>query len=148
MITCSKVGIVKPKLLCAIAAHIPIEPTTFKEAFQSSAWREAMAVGFQALTSQTTWKLVPPPTHSKVIGCKWVYRIKLLADGSVEHYKACLVAKGFHQTVGFDFSDTFSPVIKPTTIRLVLSLAISHDWSANWMFKTLFYMVIYLRLFT
>lgn len=63
-----------------------------------------------------------------VIGCKWVFHVKRKADGSMERYKACMVAKGFNQVAGEDFFDTFIPVVKPTTVRLLLSLALSNDW--------------------
>ena len=63
-----------------------------------------------------------PPGH-KVIGCKWVFKVKLKPDGSFERYKAQLVTKGFQQTLGLDYFETFSPVVKPTTIQIVLSLA-------------------------
>ena len=62
------------------------------------------------------------------MGCKWIFRIKRLPDGSVDKYKARLVAKGFHQHPGFDYHDTFSSVLKPTSVHLVLSLATSHGW--------------------
>ena len=62
------------------------------------------------------------------IGCKWVFRVKQNPDGSVHKYKAWLVAKGFHQQVGFDYSETFSPVVKPATIRVILMLALSQNW--------------------
>lgn len=62
------------------------------------------------------------------MGCKWVLRIKQKADGSIDRYKAILVAKGFHQQPCIDFKETFSPVINPTTIRVVLSLAITLQW--------------------
>ena len=57
-----------------------------------------------------------------------MFRIKRLADGSFERYKARLVAKGFHQVPGVDYGETFSPVIKPTTVRIVLSLVVSKGW--------------------
>jgi len=63
-----------------------------------------------------------------IVECKWVFRIKRKANGSIEHYKARLVAKGFHQQPGIDFSEIYSPVIKPITIRTMLSLAISAGW--------------------
>ena len=81
-----------------------------------------------SLIKNMTWHLVPSPAHGKVIGCKWVYKLKLKADGSIDRYKACLVAKGYHQTAGLDFLKTFSPVVKPITIRVVLTLAISQNW--------------------
>ena len=60
-----------------------------------------------------------------------MFRIKRHADGSIERYKARLVAKGFHQQPGIDYDETYSPVIKPTTVRTVLSLAISAGWSVQ-----------------
>jgi hypothetical protein len=64
-----------------------------------------------------------------VIGCRWVYKIKLNPDGSVSRYKARLVAKGFHQQAGVDYDETFSPVVKPPTVRIILSLAAQNHWS-------------------
>jgi histone deacetylase 1/2 len=63
-----------------------------------------------------------------VVGCKWIFRLKRHTDGTVARYKARLVAKGFNQRPGLDYHETFSPVVKPTTIRLVLSIAISNGW--------------------
>jgi histone deacetylase 1/2 len=76
-----------------------------------------------------TWHLVPPQRGTNVIGCKWVYKIKRKPDGSLDRYKARLVAKGFKQRYGIDYEDTFSPVIKAATIRVILSLAVSCGWS-------------------
>lgn len=91
-------------------------------------WRQVMVVEFHALLRNGTWNLVPPKPTMNIVGCKWVYRIKRLADGSIERYKARLFAKGFHQQHGIDYSETFSPVVKPTIIRLILSIAVTHGW--------------------
>lgn len=87
-----------------------------------------MQAEYLALMNNRTWCLIPPPPNTNVIGCKWVYRVKLKADGSIERYKARLVAIGFHQEEGIDFLDTLSLMVKPTTIRLVLCLALSQKW--------------------
>lgn len=64
-----------------------------------------------------------------MIGCKWVYKVKRKPDGTIDRYKARLVAKGFKQRYGIDYEDTFSPVVKAATIRLVLSIVVSNNWS-------------------
>ena len=88
-----------------------------------------MDAEFLALQKNHTWVLVPPsPTH-KIIGCKWVFQVKLRPDDTVECYKARLVAKGYHKTLGFDYFKTFSPVVQPTTIWIVLTLALSFKWT-------------------
>ncbi|EOX98920.1 Cysteine-rich RLK (RECEPTOR-like protein kinase) 8 [Theobroma cacao] len=80
------------------------------------------------LRQHKTWELVPRMSNQNVVGCKWVYRVKHHPDGSVARYKARLVAKGFHQQLGIDYFETFSPVIKPNTIRVMLTLALSQGW--------------------
>jgi len=83
---------------------------------------------YEALLSQHTWDLVPLPSNRKPVWCKWVFRIKNNLDGSINKYKARLVAKGFTQVPGFDYKETFSPVIKPVTIRIILTLTLTNGW--------------------
>lgn len=83
---------------------------------------------YMALQRNSTWSLVPLPPNRRPIGCKWVFKIKENADGTVHKYKARLVAEGFHRVAGFDFTETFSPVVKPTTIRIILTIAFTNEW--------------------
>jgi hypothetical protein len=92
-------------------------------------WRAAMDLEIQALHHNGTWSLVLSRPCINLIDSKWVFKVKKHADGSIERYKASLVAKGFKQHYGLDYADTFSPVIKHATIRLLLSLAITRGWS-------------------
>ena len=104
------------------------EPTSYQQAVQVPEWRDAMRKEIDALQSNHTWSLVPLPPHKRPIGCKWVYKIKLKADGSVERYKARLVAKGYSQVEGVDYRETFAPVAKLTTVRVLLGLASLKGW--------------------
>ena len=83
-----------------------------------------------ALHKNKTWHLVSAHQGKgkNVIDCKWVFRVKKKSDGTIDRYKARLVAKGFKQRYGLDYEDTFSPVVKAATIRLVLSIAMSRGW--------------------
>lgn len=78
----------------------------------------------EALLKQKTWTLVPLPPYKNLVGCKWIYKVKRNHDGSVARYKARLVGKGFSPETGLDYYETFSPVVKPTTVRLMLSQAV------------------------
>jgi hypothetical protein len=80
-----------------------------------------------------TWDLVPLPKGRKLARCKWVYRTKYASYGSVERHKARLVSKGFSQVEGIDYNETFAPVAKMSSIRLVLSLSASHKWEVHQM---------------
>lgn len=72
-----------------------MEPTSYAQVVKDLKWRDTMAAKVAALEANNTWPLTSLPTHKKPIGCKWVYKIKRRADGSIEMYKARLVTKGF-----------------------------------------------------
>jgi len=118
-----------PSHLCYIAnVSRDEEPPSYKLAMTDPKWQEAMNSELQALIDNQTWSLVPLPLAKCPISCKWVYRIKRKADGSVERYKARLVARGFTQTAGIDYHDTFSPTAKMVTVRCLLAIAASLNW--------------------
>jgi histone deacetylase 1/2 len=101
------------------------EPRSLAEALGDSHWRKAMEEEHDALLRNNTWHLVPSSSSRNLIDCKWVYRVKKRADGTIDRYKACLLAKGFKQRYGIDYEDTFSPVVKAATIRTVLAISVS-----------------------
>ncbi|KAI3725994.1 hypothetical protein L1987_65791 [Smallanthus sonchifolius] len=103
-------------------------PNTYSKAFADPNWLRAMQSEFGALQENDTWELVPRLSDRPVIRCMWLFRHKFKSDGSLERYKARLVVNGKSQTVGIDCEDTFSPVVKPATIRTVLSIAVSRSW--------------------
>jgi len=83
----------------------------------------------QALQNSDTWSLTKLPYGKITIGCKWVNKVKHHADGSIECYKARLVAKWYNQIEGLDFLDIFASIAKLTTLRLLLSLATTQNWT-------------------
>ncbi|KAG8480454.1 hypothetical protein CXB51_024676 [Gossypium anomalum] len=127
MQTRSKSGIFKPRVFSSVLDEK--EPSTIDEAFQSAAWTAAAKAEYGALISNHTWDLVPLPAGHRAVGCKWIFKVKRNADGSVARYKGRLVVKGYLQEAGVDFYETFSPVVKPTTVRVMLALAVSRGWS-------------------
>ena len=88
---------------------------------------------YRSLMVNDTWDLIPLPKGRKLVRCKWVYRTKYASDGSVERLKRRLVAKGFSQVEGIEYNETFAPVAKINSIRLVLSLEALHNWEVQQM---------------
>lgn len=104
------------------------EPQTFKEAQSDSNWQQAMQDELEALHKTYTWDLVDLPTDKVAIDCKWVYKSKTRSDGSIERYKARLVAKCYHQEYGIDYEETFAPVARLTSVRSLLAIAAAKHW--------------------
>lgn len=107
------------------------EPTSFVEATSGSdadLWEQAIKLELDALERNDTWDVVEKPENRKEIASKWVFKIKRKADGSIERYKARLVAKGFTQRPGFDFDETFAPVVRHDSLRLLIAIAANKGW--------------------
>ena len=85
----------------------------------------------RALLQNDTWDIVDLPKGKRPVTCRWIYTLKCKSDGSLDRYKARLVAKGYTQTFGIDYQETFAPVAKINTIRILISLAVNLDWPLN-----------------
>jgi len=100
----------------------------YSQAASVPAWQDAMRKEFDALDANHTWDIVHLPPGKKPIGCKWVYKIKYKSDGTIERYKARLVIRGDTQVEGVDFTDTFSPVVKMTSVKCIIAVAVKNHW--------------------
>ncbi|GJW06896.1 ribonuclease H-like domain-containing protein [Tanacetum coccineum] len=103
-------------------------PKTYRNTFLDSNWQNPMRDEYNALIKNSTWTLVPRPLDANVVRCMWLFRNKFLADGTLSRYKAWLVANDSTQLEGVDVDETFSSVVKPGTIRTVLSFVVSRHW--------------------
>eukprot|EP01018_Ginkgo_biloba_P002260 Gb_17709 [translate_table: standard] len=90
-----------------------------------------MQVEYDTLMRNNTWDLVVLPSGKKPIGCKWVYKVKCKVDGTLDKYKARLIAKGFSQVEGIDYDETFAPTTKMSTIYLILAMATQFGWKVQ-----------------
>jgi len=106
------------------------DPKTFDQAMsckESNLWYDAMKDEMNSMQSNKVWNLVELPNGAKAIGCKWVFKTKRDSLGNIERYKARLVAKGFTQKEGIGYTETFSPVSKKDSLRIILALVAHFD---------------------
>lgn len=87
-------------------------------------WQQAMSEELTLLQQNGIWDLVPLPSGKVAIGCRWVSKVKTREDGSVERYKARLVARGYSWEYGIDYEETFAPVAKMTSVRTIIAVAV------------------------
>ena len=111
--------------------HVESLPHTYHEALQVLEWKAAMDLEYHALVHRGTCDLVPRPTDANIVTCKWVFTLKYHLDGTVSRHKARLVARGFTQAHGIDYTKTFSPVVRMNSIRVLLSLVVNLNWSLH-----------------
>jgi len=112
----------------------PNEPKSYEDAKAStdaSKWISAMKEEIDTLEKRSTWGVVKRPKDKPVVSCKWVYHMKLNEAGEIVCYKARLVARGFSQTYGVDYKDTFAPVTRLETLRLMFALAVEQNWEIH-----------------
>jgi hypothetical protein len=109
------------------------EPTCFYEAIQNKEWADAMTEEYQSIIKNYVWEIVPKPKNKDVVSSKWIFKIKHVANGSIEKYKARFVARGFSQKEGIDYEETFAPVDRYTSIRTIIALAANMKWKLHQM---------------
>ncbi|GKA95166.1 ribonuclease H-like domain-containing protein [Tanacetum coccineum] len=132
MVTRYRVGTNRPveRLTLHVSSVSPL-PRSYRDAFNDVNWHSAIRDEYNALIKNSTWTLVPRPPDVNVVRCMWLFHHKYLADGTLSRYKARLVANGSTQLEGVDVDETFSPVVKPETIRTIFSLAASRHWPVH-----------------
>ncbi|CAM8925879.1 unnamed protein product [Rhodiola kirilowii] len=130
-VSCARFSGPHANFLAAVTANH--EPVTYKEAVKYAHWRAAMQNELDALEKNGTWEPSLLPPEKKAIGCKWVFRIKYHSNGTIERYKARLVVLGNKQVEGIDFTETFAPVAKMSTVRVLLSVAAVKGWELHQM---------------
>nr|GEV28202.1 ribonuclease H-like domain-containing protein [Tanacetum cinerariifolium] len=132
MVTRFRVGTNHPtqRLTLHMSSISPLRKS-YSDVFNDPNWQNAMQDEHNALIKNNTWTLVPRPTDANHFHCMWLFHHKYLADRTLSRYKARLAANGSTQIEGVDVDESFSPVVKPVTIRTVLSLAISRHWPVH-----------------
>lgn len=106
-------------------------PMTFKEAAKEKDWQDAMKQEFDTIEKNYTWVLTELPPGHKLIGLKWVFKLKKDPEGNVVKHKACLVAKGYVQRKGIGYDEVFIPVARLDTVRLLLALSAKEGWDVH-----------------
>ncbi len=119
----------------AVSVSVAVgEPRSYSEATRSPhrvKWEQAMQEEIDSINANDTFTLVPLPPARKAIGSKWVFKIKRHADGSIDRFKARLVAKGYSQQYGVDFTETFAPVARFSSLRAILAIAAAKDYEVH-----------------
>jgi hypothetical protein len=105
------------------------EPSTFEEATSIQVWRDAMMEEYNSIMKNDVWEVVPRPEGKSVVTSRWLYKLKHVADGSIEKYKARFVARAFSQVEGVDYDETFALVARYTSIRAVISIGRGASWN-------------------
>jgi hypothetical protein len=124
-----------PERFCSYLAMVSSiresEPSTFEEVVGRQVWRDAMMEEYSSIMKNDVWEIVPRPEGKSVVTVRWLYKLKYVADGSIEKYKARFVARGFSQVEGVDYDETFALVARYTSIRAVISIVAEMGWKIH-----------------
>lgn len=130
MVTRGKAGVRKPNpryVMHTIKTDVSL-PKNLSEALKHPGWNAVMVDEYDTCQETNTWSLVPCPPNTHVIGCGWIHKVKLNADGTFGKHRSRLVARGNEQTEGIDFLETYNPVVRTATVRMVLHIATVNRW--------------------
>ena len=111
-------------------------PASYEEAVtgpQKKQWEAAINEELQSLTTNNVWELIDTPQGANIVSCKWVFKVKRLPSGQIDRYKARLVARGFSQQYGIDYDETFAPVVRMESLRILLAIAAREDLEVHQM---------------
>lgn len=117
-------------LMCNI---IETKPFSVEEASNQQVWKDAMDEEYQSILKNDVWDIVPRPEGKSVVSSKWLFKIKHVANGRIEKYKARFVARGFSQKEGIDYRETFAPAAQYTSIKTVIAIAATKGWKLHQM---------------
>ena len=106
-------------------------PDTYEEASALQVWRDAMMEEYNSIMKNGVWEVVPRPEGKSVVTSKWLYKIKHAVDGSIEKFKARFDARGFSQVEGVDYDDTFAPMAKFSSIKVVIFIVAEMGWKIH-----------------
>ena len=126
-----------PKRFCNYIAYVANitdpKPSSFEEAVDQQVWREAMVEEYDSIMWNDLWEIVPRPEGKSVMTSWWIYKVKFVANGSIEKHKARFVARDFSQVEGVDYDETFAPVARYTSIRTIMAIAAEMVWKIHQM---------------
>jgi hypothetical protein len=108
-----------------------VETSSFEEEDKLQVWKDSMLEEYMSIIKNNVWDIVPRPKDKSMVSSKWIYKIKHATDGSVENLKAIFLARGFTQKEGINYEETFSPVVRYTSIRAIISLGFVHGWKVH-----------------
>lgn len=118
---------VPPERFCSYVAKatniVDFEPTSYEEDAIHEVWREGMVEVYASIIKNNVWEVVPRPEGKSVVTSRWLYKIKHVADGSIEKLNSRFVARGFSQIEGVEYDETFTPVARYISIRSLISIA-------------------------
>ena len=112
---------------------VDTKPSSFEEAVQQPVWVDAMVEEYDSIIYNTVWDVVPRPQGKSVVSSRWLYKVKQVADGSVEKHKVRFVSRGFSHVEGIDYNETFALVARYSSIKSMLALSTQMGWKIHQM---------------